>query len=116
MFDLLLDVDAVKRLDVFLVVFAVFSIWQVLAPRRKRSYPKSVRWLNNLSISLINIIATRLSVPVTLVFVASIAESSNLGLLNLIELPAILSIVLALLLLDFAIYAQHIIFHKVHFL
>ena len=70
MFDLLLDVDAIKRLGVFLVVFAVFAIWEVLAPRRKRSYPKSVRWLNDLSISLINIIATKLSVPVTLVFVA----------------------------------------------
>ncbi len=110
------DEDAVIRVSIFLVVFAVFAVWELLAPRRKRAYSTSVRWLNNLSISLINVVITRVFVPITLVFVAASAESSNIGLLNLTGLPIALSIVVAVLLLDLAIYIQHIVFHKVHFL
>jgi sterol desaturase/sphingolipid hydroxylase (fatty acid hydroxylase superfamily) len=116
MFYSYLDNDALLLLSIFLVVFAVFGIWEIIAPRRSRSIPKVMRWANNLSISLINVIATRLIIPVTLVFVAGSAESSNIGLLNSIELPAWLAIVIAVLLFDFAVYIQHIIFHKVNFL
>jgi sterol desaturase/sphingolipid hydroxylase (fatty acid hydroxylase superfamily) len=65
---------------------------------------------------LINVAVTRVFVPITLVFVAASAESSNIGLLNLTDLPIALSIIIAFLLLDLAIYIQHIVFHKVHFL
>lgn len=112
----MLDEDVVVRLSIFLVVFAVFAVWGLLAPRRKRLYSMSVRWLNNLSIGLINVVVTRVFVPITLVFVAASAESSNIGLLNQVELPITLSIVIAFLLLDLAIYIQHLVFHKVHFL
>jgi len=116
MFDSFLDDDALIRLIIFLVVFAVFGLWEIIAPRRDRHYSKGLRWLNNLSISIINVIITRIAIPITLVFVADIAQSSSIGLLNIIELPALLTIVIAVLLLDLAIYIQHIIFHKVPFL
>ncbi len=116
MFDLLLDGDAAVRLSVFIVVFAVVGVWELIAPRRKASCPKGVRWLNNLSISAINVLVTRLLIPSTLIAVAFGAELNSIGLLKIIELPAILSIIIALLLLDLAIYCQHIIFHKVPFL
>jgi len=116
MFNSFFSDDALVRLSIFLVLFAVFGMWEIIAPRRKKSYPKSIRWVNNISISAINVIATRLLVPVTLAVVAGRAELSNIGLLNLIELPAALSIIIAVLLLDLAIYIQHVIFHKVHFL
>lgn len=116
MFNSFLDNDALLRLSIFLVVFAVFSIWEILAPRRRKSFPKMMRWVNNVSISVINVIATRLIIPVTLVFVAGSAELSNIGLINSVELPAWLAIVIAVLLFDLALYAQHIVFHKVHFL
>lgn len=113
MIDLFLDDDSVFRLAIFLVVFAVFAVWEILTPRRKPSYPKNVRWINNLSINIVNIISTRVLIPVTLLFVASAAESDSLGLLNLIPIPTIVSIIIAVLLLDLSIYLQHIIFHKV---
>ncbi len=116
MFDLLLDEDTAVHLGAFIVVFAVIALWEMFAPRRKSTYPKSFHWLNNLTISLINIIATRLIIPVTLVFVAIKAESLNIGLLNLVDLPDLVTVVVTVLLLDFAIYVQHIIFHKVEFL
>lgn len=116
MLESFLDNDVLLRLSIFLVVFAVFAIWEIFAPRRRKSLPKMMRWVNNVSISVINVLTTRLIIPVTLVFVAGSAESSNIGLLNSVELPAWLAIVIAVLLFDLALYTQHIIFHKVHFL
>ena len=37
------------------------------------------------------------------------------GLLNWFDLPGIVTVILGLLLLDLAIYAQHYIFHKIDF-
>lgn len=116
MINFLFDDDSIFRLAIFLVVFAVFAVWEMLAPRRISSYSKSVRWANNLSIALANIIFTRILVPVTLLYIATVAESGNIGLLNVIKLPPVASIIFAVLLLDLAIYIQHFIFHKVPFL
>ncbi len=99
-----------------MAVFAVFGVWELIAPRRKVTSPKSVRWLNHLSISAINVLVTRLLIPSTLIAVAFGAEWNSIGLLNVIELPVVVSIIIALLLLDLAIYIQHILFHKVHLL
>ncbi len=115
-FDLLLDGDVAVRLSIFIAVFAVFGVWELIAPRRKVTSPKSVRWLNHLSISAINVLVTRLLIPSTLIAVAFGAEWNSIGLLNVIELPVVVSIIIALLLLDLAIYIQHILFHKVHLL
>ena len=116
MLDSLIQDDAVIRLSVFLAVFAIFAIWELIAPRRKQYYSKSLRWLNNLSITTINVLITRFLIPVTVIYVALFSQSSNLGLLNLVELPEIVAIIIAVLLLDLSIYIQHYIFHKVDFL
>ena len=116
MLDSLLHDEAILRLSIFLTVFAVFAIWEIIAPRRVQHYSKSLRWLNNLAITSINVLITRLLIPVTAIFVAMFAKNSGLGLLNIIELPEIAAIIVAVILLDLAIYIQHVIFHKVDFL
>ncbi len=116
MLDFLLNENAGIRLSVFIAVFAVFALMEGLAPRRKSVYSKSVRWINNLTISLVNVIAVRLIIPATLVFVAVEAKAADFGFLNLVDMPMLVKIFVAFLLLDFSIYIQHIIFHKVGFL
>ena len=116
MLETLLSEEAVLRLSIFLALFAVLAIWEIVAPRRNQNYSKLTRWVNNLSISAINVLMTRLLAPFTVIFVAFYAHSSGIGLLNVIETPTLLSIVVAVLLLDLSIYIQHIIFHKVDFL
>ncbi len=116
MLDSLFHDEAVIRLSIFLAVFVVFAIWEIIAPRREQHYSKGLRWLNNLSISTINVLVTRLLIPITAIFVAVYAQNSGLGLLNVIELPEVAAIIIAVLLLDLAIYIQHVIFHKVDFL
>ncbi len=116
MFNSFLSEDATIRLSIFLAVFAVFLIWELVAPRRPLHHSKKIRWVNNLSISVINVVLTRLLIPVTVIYVAIFAEASNIGLLNQFNLPMVLAIIIAFLLLDLAIYLQHIVFHKVGFL
>ena len=116
MFDFLFTDDATIRLSIFFVVFTVFVIWEIIAPRRVLKYSKKVRWFNNLSISVINVVITRLLIPVTIIYVAEFAVTSNIGLLNQANLPFVPTCIVAFLLLDLAIYSQHILFHKVGFL
>ncbi|MEM7402296.1 MAG: sterol desaturase family protein [Pseudomonadota bacterium] len=116
MFDSLISGEATIRLSIFLAVFSVFVIWEIIAPRRSLHYSKKIRWLNNLTISVINVLLTRLLIPVTVIYIAAFAETSNVGLLNQFNLPVLIAVIIAFLLLDLAIYLQHVIFHKVDFL
>jgi sterol desaturase/sphingolipid hydroxylase (fatty acid hydroxylase superfamily) len=75
-----------------------------------------LRWFNNLSINFLNVIIVRGITPITVVIIAARAETSSVGLFNIIDMHTGLSIVLSVLLLDLAIYIQHVIFHKVEFL
>ena len=58
-------------------------------------------------------VATRIVAPVGAVGFALLAQTRGWGLFNVIALPTWLELVLAVLLLDLAIYLQHRIFHYV---
>jgi len=55
----------------------------------------------------------RVLLPITAVGLALIAEAHGIGLFNMIALPTWASIVLSVMLLDLAIYLQHVLFHAV---
>ena len=114
--DLLYDHEALVRLASFIGVFAVFAIWELLAPRRARQYSKGMRWLNNLSLTFLNTLIIRLAIPLTVVATAAIAQQQNLGLLHKVGLPTWLLIAIAVLMMDLVLYLQHLVFHHVHFL
>ena len=58
-------------------------------------------------------VLVRLSFPVLAVGLAVFAEERGWGLLNLYEIPVWLGIIIAVLVLDLAIYLQHVMFHAV---
>ena len=108
--------EAVIRLVVFLGLFAVFAALETLAPRHGRVLPRSGRWITNLSMTLINTLALRalnIALPFLAVGAAVDAWSQGWGLLNQVAWPLWVEIGLALLILDFAIWGQHLITHKV---
>ena len=108
--------EAVIRLVVFLGLFAVFAALETLAPRHGRVQPRSGRWITNLSMTLINTLALRalnIALPFLAVGAAVDAWSQGWGLLNQVAWPLWVEIGLALLILDFAIWGQHLITHKV---
>ena len=104
------------RLGVFLGLFALFAVAETLAPRRVRTQPRGKRWLTNLSLTILNTLTLRalaFGLPLLAVGAAMDARTNGWGLFNWLGWPAWLEITLAILILDFAIWAQHLITHKI---
>jgi len=104
--------DAWFRLSIFFAVLALMALWESAAPRRAlvQGYR---RWPANLGIVLLDSLMVRLLLPAGAVGVALWAEAQGYGLLNLAVLPDAVAIVVAVVLLDLAIYLQHLLVHAV---
>ena len=101
------------RLAVFGGVFVVMAVWELLAPRRPQAVARGWRWPNNLGVVAVDVLLVRVLLPITAVGLALIAEAHGIGLFNMIALPTWASIVVSVILLDLAIYLQHVLFHAV---
>ncbi len=82
-------------------------------PRRGRTISRWIRWPSNLAVVALNTILLRLLIPTAAVSLALIAEETGWGLLNQLALPGWLAILLSVMVLDLAIYLQHVMFHAV---
>ena len=108
--------EALVRLGVFLTLFVVFAALEALAPRRPRVQPRVGRWFTNLSLVVLDTLALRalsIALPFLAVGAAVDAWAKGWGLFNQVAWPLWLEILLAVLILDLAIWAQHLITHKV---
>jgi len=105
--------EATIRLGVFFGIFALMAMWELLAPRRALTQPKSARWLNNIGLVVLNIVVVRLIFPTAAVGVAAYAGERQWGLFNQLDTPGWLAIVASVILLDGVIYLQHVMFHAV---
>ncbi len=101
------------RLGFFIGVFAIVAICEALAPRRERTMPRRVRWLSNIGLVALNTVLLRVVFPTAAVGVALVAEARGWGLLNVVGAPYWLAVALSVVLLDLAIYLQHVMFHAV---
>ncbi len=101
------------RLSFFLAVFGLVALWEALSPRRARHISRWLRWSNNLGLVALNSLVLRLLFPAAAVGVAATAAEQGWGLLNLWAVPPPLAVLLSVVLLDFAIYLQHVMFHAV---
>jgi len=101
------------RLIVFLVIFAAMAYWEHRAPRRTLTTSKKTRWISNLSLTIANPVLLHLVMPVLAVDAALIAGQRSWGLLNLSELPFGVRFAAGVVLLDLAIYFQHVMFHAI---
>lgn len=111
--EFLLQYEATLRLAAFLGVLAVLALLEAVLPRRRREIPRLLRWTNNLGVVILDTLIVRLTFPVLAVGVAIVAERQGFGLFNVTAIPVVLSFLLSLLLLDLAIYLQHVMFHAV---
>jgi sterol desaturase/sphingolipid hydroxylase (fatty acid hydroxylase superfamily) len=109
----LLAYEQAIRLAAFFLMLAGMAAWEMLAPRRALTVPKGRRWANNLALLLINSILVRVLFPAAALGFAALAETKSMGLLHMGRLPQPLAIILSVVVLDFAIYLQHIVFHAV---
>lgn len=101
------------RVSFFLGVLAIMAIWELALPRRRQEIPRLIRWSNNIAMVVIDTILLRLVFPVLAVELALMMQSQGWGLFNLFDLPAWIVFIASLLILDFIIYLQHVMFHAI---
>lgn len=101
------------RLGSFLGILALMAIWEILAARRELSQRRLVRWWANFGLTVVDSLVVRLLFPAAAVGIALVAESKNWGLLHQFDIPYPLALIGSFLLLDLAIYLQHVMFHAV---
>ena len=111
--DFVLQRESMVRLGIFAFVFVIMLAWELAAPRRKLSVSKSLRWLNNLGLFALNSVVLRLLFPAAAVGIAIAVADKGWGLFNLLALPFWVEVFAAVLLLDLAIYLQHLLMHRV---
>lgn len=101
------------RMSVFIGVFALMAIWELVAPRRALTVAKSVRWTSNLALVALNTIALRVAFPVAATGLALHATDQGWGVLQQVRLPESVRVLTGIVVLDLAIYFQHVLFHAV---
>ncbi len=101
------------RLTAFFAILAAMAGWEALLPRRPRLVSRWTRWPSNLAIVVLNTVVLRLAFPVAAAGFAIIGTQRGWGLLNNVAMPDWPRIIIALVLLDLAIYLQHVMFHAV---
>jgi sterol desaturase/sphingolipid hydroxylase (fatty acid hydroxylase superfamily) len=104
------------RFGAFALVFAALIAWERLAPRRPLSAGRWRRWPGNLGVLAVDILAVRLLVPAAAIGAALYASGNGIGLFNWLQLRLSVGALLGFLALDFAIWAQHVAFHRVPWL
>ncbi|MCK4866966.1 MAG: sterol desaturase family protein [Alphaproteobacteria bacterium] len=113
MSEFLMDNEPTIRIGFFFSILVIMALWEFAAPRRARSYSRLQRWPSNLGIVFLNSALVKLVFPFAAVALAAAGEAKGWGLLNTVALPFWLKVVVAVVLLDFAIYLQHVLVHAV---
>ncbi len=113
MTDFVLANEMSIRLGFFFGIFAVMAAWEWRAPRRVLKVSKLLRWTNNLGLVFLNSFILRLLFPAAAVGVAVFAHEQGWGLFNYYVLPDFVAIIVAVIIMDFIIYLQHVMVHAI---
>ncbi|ASK87927.1 sterol desaturase family protein [Sphingorhabdus sp. SMR4y] len=104
---------ALHGLLLSVLLFAILALSEAIFPRRKRLLARFRRWRTNIIFIILDSVALRLMGPVAAIAVAGLAAQNQIGLFNWTDWPVWVEFALALILLDLAIYGQHIATHKI---
>ncbi len=109
--------DSLVRFGIFAGLLVLFAFVELIWPRRQLIASKGRRWFTNIGMGAITGLIMRLiaalAVPLTAVAAAFYAEQNQLGLLNNVDWPSWIKILIVLVVLDLAIWAQHLASHKI---
>jgi len=108
--------EAAIRLGTAAAIFAAMATWEAFAPRRRLTVGRQARWPGNLGIVVIDAVLVRLLVPAAVVGASIYAAGHGIGLFQVLDLRLSVAAVLGFLALDLAIYAQHVLFHRMPWL
>src|SRR5260370_16734612 len=109
MLEVTLHYEPYIRLGAFGSVFLAMAIWEVADPRRRQTIGRHVRWPSNFGIVVLDALLVRLIFPTTAVGFALVGDARGLGLFHLVAFPICIPVLPSLVLLDLAIYFQHLL-------
>ncbi|MBT3196612.1 MAG: sterol desaturase family protein [Gammaproteobacteria bacterium] len=105
--------ESTVRLSFFIGIFLAVALWELLSPRRLLLLSRWLRWSNNLALVALNTAILRLLFPLAAVGVAATAATEGWGLLNHTDLSAEITILIAVVVMDFVIWLQHVMVHAI---
>lgn len=111
--------EPVFRFGTFVVIFLVMTGLEAWWPRRERQHTRRQRWTTNLGILVsdyVAVAAVTFVVPITATLAAMWAGANGWGLFGALGLPLWAQWVIGLLALDFTIWLQHLLSHKIPWL
>ncbi|HEV7417433.1 MAG TPA: sterol desaturase family protein [Tianweitania sediminis] len=115
--DPVVPAEATVRLIAFLAIFGGMAALELWSPRLERDELrgawKSRRWVANLGLVVLSSVILRVAFPAAAVGAALWAQANGFGLLRILEVPPLPAGLLAFVLLDFAVWAEHVASHKV---
>lgn len=107
------DSEALLRLAAFAGVFGVLAAAELAWPFR-RDVARFPRWISNLGLSVLNTLAVRaLTLVLPFLPIAIATQVEGEGLFALAGLGGMGAALAGFLLLDLAVYMQHVVFHQV---
>jgi sterol desaturase/sphingolipid hydroxylase (fatty acid hydroxylase superfamily) len=110
----LLQLEGQIRLFSFLGIFALMALWEAIQPYRQLRFSRLQRWPHQLGLIVLNSIILRVLFPTAAAGSAMYAQQNGLGLMQLLGFNLIIASLIGFIFLDFAIYWQHIISHKLN--
>lgn len=112
--------EAFIRAAVFLLIFVAMAAFELWSPRLERPEMagalKSRRWFTNLAMVVLSSAILRVVFPAAAVGAAAWAEARGWGLLRMAGIGSVPAGIIAFVILDFAVWLEHVASHKIPFL
>jgi sterol desaturase/sphingolipid hydroxylase (fatty acid hydroxylase superfamily) len=109
--------EPIIRLAVFGLIFSALALFELWSPRLERpefeGALKAKRWLTNVSIVIISSLALRIIFPLAAVGTALWAAGKGYGILPWLGVPPVTAGLISFILLDLAIWFEHLLSHKI---
>lgn len=103
--------EAALRLTIFAGIFIAVGLLEFAFPKRPLRESRWRRWGVNLGLVALDVAVLRVTIGAFAFATAIHAQARGWGLFNLMELPFWAEAVAAFLILDFAVYLQHVASH-----
>lgn len=104
------------RISLFWGSLLFFLVLEILVPYRPSSVSKVKRWINNIALTVFNSLILQLVFAGAVVRIAMYVSTHQLGVLNMVELPVWVELLVTVAFMDFMLFIWHLLNHEVPFL
>jgi sterol desaturase/sphingolipid hydroxylase (fatty acid hydroxylase superfamily) len=109
----LMAYEGLIRFAAFAGVIVAMALWESWAPKRRLAVGRTSRWPGNLGVLAVDVLVVRILFPTAAVGAALVCEARGWGLFNVVPVPFAAATLASVIVLDLAIYLQHVLFHAV---